>query len=569
VSHRGAGLADPAREDGPLPSVAGRLAWAALLFGVVVRAMLWLDRTSLWGDEAMLALNVATRSYGELTRPLDYAQIAPLPFLWLERLMWALAGPSEIMLRLPVFLAGCAALWLLYRLASRLLAPWEAFTAMGLAATSSFLARYSIELKPYSGDIALAVAITLLALWLREDPSPRHWAVLAATAAAATLASTSAVLVVGSVALVLLIESLHQRRWAHGVLAVGLGLGSVGLSGAAYYAWYQPVAESEYMRVYWEAGYFTPGSPDLLGRLWGGFDVTLQGLTDWVVLLRLSPLAVVALGAGVVRIARRHGPGVPALLLLPMGSAFVASALGRYPIATRTMLYALPGLAVVLGAGLAAVAEAVRRWVPRLREPVFLGALLIPSTFVALGFALLRPRDEEVRPVVRTLEQRWQPGDAVYVLSRTIPAWAFYSTDWKHPDTARLAWMARLAGPDGAAMGNGGSRGRRYPSETDTLVRRWRDGEELLGSSSGIMVRNWVGHSSREPDSGWVETESARIIEAARPRAWVVLFNDPGGMEGPALVNAVRAAGVEVTEAEAAANARGYLVRSDKPLSAR
>jgi len=39
----------------------------------------------LWLDEAMLALNIAARSFAQLARPLDYDQSAPVAYLWLER----------------------------------------------------------------------------------------------------------------------------------------------------------------------------------------------------------------------------------------------------------------------------------------------------------------------------------------------------------------------------------------------------------------------------------------------------------------------------------------------------
>jgi hypothetical protein len=54
---------------------------------------------SLWLDESMLALNIASRPLGELLRPLDYNQVAPPLFLWLSRLSIRLAGTNEMALR--------------------------------------------------------------------------------------------------------------------------------------------------------------------------------------------------------------------------------------------------------------------------------------------------------------------------------------------------------------------------------------------------------------------------------------------------------------------------------------
>src|SRR5581483_12486694 len=52
--------------------------------GVAARLARLLIPSAIWGDEAMLALNFS-RDYAGLTKHLDYAQVAPVLFLWAER----------------------------------------------------------------------------------------------------------------------------------------------------------------------------------------------------------------------------------------------------------------------------------------------------------------------------------------------------------------------------------------------------------------------------------------------------------------------------------------------------
>src|SRR5688500_9732578 len=78
---------------------------------------------SLWTDEATLALNIATRPFGELLTPLDYHQTAPVGYLWAARAATGLFGVSEHSLRLVPLLAGCALLVVVWRLAEWLLGP--------------------------------------------------------------------------------------------------------------------------------------------------------------------------------------------------------------------------------------------------------------------------------------------------------------------------------------------------------------------------------------------------------------------------------------------------------------
>src|SRR6476659_3411065 len=49
---------------------------AACIVGAAARAEQFMARGGLWSDEAMLALNIVSRSYPGLTRPLAYDQYA-------------------------------------------------------------------------------------------------------------------------------------------------------------------------------------------------------------------------------------------------------------------------------------------------------------------------------------------------------------------------------------------------------------------------------------------------------------------------------------------------------------
>src|ERR1019366_2491614 len=52
------------------------------VFGVILRYALNLP---IWGDEGFLGINILDRSFHDLLRPMEYIQVAPLGFLWLQR----------------------------------------------------------------------------------------------------------------------------------------------------------------------------------------------------------------------------------------------------------------------------------------------------------------------------------------------------------------------------------------------------------------------------------------------------------------------------------------------------
>ena len=75
------------------------LAAGIIAVGAGLRLHLFFANRSLWLDEAMLAINLVRRTPAELLLPLDYAQGAPLGFLYAQKLIIMLAGSSEPSLR--------------------------------------------------------------------------------------------------------------------------------------------------------------------------------------------------------------------------------------------------------------------------------------------------------------------------------------------------------------------------------------------------------------------------------------------------------------------------------------
>jgi hypothetical protein len=141
------------------------------------------------------------------------------------------------------------------------------------------------------------------------------------------------------------------------------------------------------------------------------------------------------------------------------------------------------------------------------------------------GLALLRPyRGKSVRHVVADLA-RQQLGEPVYVYAGAVPAWAFYTTDWASPDTARLRFVASVAGPGGPAFHNAAGRGRPVaPDEGDGLWVCTGGRLELLGLRTGMQAREGSGFSQRGADTGWAEREAERIAAMA-PDVWLVFAN--------------------------------------------
>jgi hypothetical protein len=529
--------------------------------GLGLRLLRYGWRDSFWGDEAMLALSIAGRPFAGLLHPLDYGQVAPIPFLWIERAAVQLFGANEFAMRALPLLAGCALVILLVPFARRYLTPLEALLAVGLTATSTWLIRYSTELKPYSLDALVALLMVWAALRVRgEDDRMGSWLGLGLVTAAGALLSPTALFVCVGILAGLGADLVRRPSIGRVGQLAAVGAAGLGVVAITYLVWYRSAAGGPYMRDYWQEGFLVPGTPALAIRAWAGVKETLLPVADWMVTLRLGGVLLLLLAVGARRLRARHGPALPLMLVVPALAAFAASAAGRYPIATRLMLFSSPLLIILAAAGLAAAAGWVHERIPAVSPTVVAVALLIPSTAIAMALAVAHPLDEEMRPLAVALESRDRAAEPTYVFYRGIPAWSFYTTDWAAPDTLRTHRMALEAGPGGPSHENGQTRGTRPADEGADLRSSFRGRTELLGVSSGVRGRHWRGYLPTVPDSGWADNEASRVRHAAAPGIWLVLTNYIHAGEGDSLLAAVGRAGGVVRDSVTAPGARAVRV---------
>jgi hypothetical protein len=151
---------------------------ALLALGLVVAVWLrserfFVDPVSLWLDEAEWAERL-------LSAPLVDQGVRPLGLLWLVRALARSFGPSEIILRLPSYLAGVALVPLCYVTARQLFRSPVVRGLLPLAvALHPLLVDFSKEFKPYSVSVFChALLLTLALAALKGDGRSRLWGCL-------------------------------------------------------------------------------------------------------------------------------------------------------------------------------------------------------------------------------------------------------------------------------------------------------------------------------------------------------------------------------------------------------
>jgi Dolichyl-phosphate-mannose-protein mannosyltransferase len=375
-----------------------RVAVIALLFvGAGLRLWQYLANASLWIDEIALAENVLRRPLSALLRePLALDQVAPPGFLALARASTAVFGESEMALRLVPLASGLLALALFPRLSRRFQPAWIEVLATALFALYPTLVRYSAEFKPYSTDLAAAMALTLIAFGLGDsdaDKSSGRFLRAALFGGAAVWFSQTAVFMVAGLGASLVVLALtgRPRRLSPRLIAV-LAVWTASAAAAVATALDRvPPSMREYFDRVWE-----PSLPSATTLLL----LVVAGVALWI---RSRRAAVLLLG--------------------PVAVTLLAAGTQLYPFSGRAILFLMPVWALAVAECSGRLVEGLVRI--RLPRPV-------ASTLPAIALAVVVVRDlppyraEEMRPVLANLARRRLPGDQIYVYYPAEPAYRFY-----------------------------------------------------------------------------------------------------------------------------------------------
>ena len=387
-----------------------RFQWLLVGLGVALRLISYLHNRSLWRDEALLASNIESRSYAELLQPLDNQQAAPVGFLMLERFVVQSLGDSEYALRLIPLLAGIAAVFLLHSVARRSLAPAAVPIALGFFAISEKAVYYSSEVKQYSTDVAVCLALILAAIEIgARTITWRNAALFGLAGAVAVWLSHPSVFVLAGAGTALFLSCCWRRQWLNARFVVAAAAVWVISFTLSYAAVLRETSHSRFLLTFWDDyGGFRPADASVSSQAWWFIDVFVKAFEnpagfDWSVPAALAFL----LGCASALYFRRSR-----LLMLaaPIPFVMLAAALRKYPFLDRLLLFLVPSLLLLIAEGIHLAA----------RKTVVVGFALAALLFVhpminsAANVTGAHNR-EDIKPALSYVRNHWQDGDVLYV----------------------------------------------------------------------------------------------------------------------------------------------------------
>lgn len=344
------------REARPVWPSIGR--WETILigFGIVARAAAYLNDRPFWLDEGSLAANLTEIGILDFSGPLINDQLAPIGFLVLGRLIAMVLGGSNWALRLIPLSAGIGGLFLMRAIARRLLKPRAAVVALALFALGDDLIYYSVELKPYSSDVFVALCCLWSALRLQADKtiSAAKFALLGCLAVSFSFSSA---FILAGFGTVMIVQRLFDRKRSEACrLTLVAAVWSCAFATTYFIYSRSLISKTTSLWVFW--GFAFPPKPLSIGPALGwtariflnmfinplGFNTPFGA---WLSIV--SP--AILFGVGSVGFARRDLRRF-ALLVAPIGFAMAAGATRLYPFYGRLILWTAPIVYVITAEGI-------------------------------------------------------------------------------------------------------------------------------------------------------------------------------------------------------------------------
>ena len=401
-------------------------------------------------NEATLANNIVDRPLAQLLgTPLGHHQAAAVGFLFIEKLAVTQFGASELSLRAFPLLCSIASLFLLWRAAQRLLPHASVPLVLAPFALAPPLIFFAAEAKQYSSDIAIALALMLLSLDLRDRATAagitmRRAIVAALAGSLAVWLSQPAVIVVAGIGSALAIGMIAsgEPRWRSPLAWVIASWVTSACAATFVSAHNLTPGTHEFMRTFWSDGFWPLSLRHPSSLTWpiGRFALLIGGQLGIPTSIGFA-CALVA--AGGIAATWRNEWRTSLLIAMPILVALGASAARLYPFAERLALFLVPWLLLLAAIGVTEMAAAVRSRGGGTLVIASSTLLVLAATLQSLITAPPVYRREEITPAIAYLHRASRTSDASYVYYGAVPAYAFYNARAPLPARATMGGCHR------------------------------------------------------------------------------------------------------------------------------
>ena len=395
-----------------------------LLWGAVVRVIVYFQNRSIFMDEANLTFNVAERDWSGLFAALDYQQYAPPLFMWMQKAAWLLIGHTEYAIRFFPLLFGLGSLILFFSLCRHYLKnPGPFLFSCWLMAFLPIFIRYSTEGKQYSLDVFITLALIYSAIKITPKLTRRtsliFWTLFGSLCIWLSMPS---VFVLTGIGLVLFFRE-KKKVDLSALIPISVWIFNFGLF---YFLLLQPSIQSDYLQNFHDQYFFNPISR---------FDDSIKILMNLIAPATGYTVAALTFGLpallfGIYRLLRNQVKDF-FLLVGPILFCLLASALHQYSLINRLVLFLFPLLILIVAIGYDRVFSFKIKW---LAPVLFFGMIANAASRNGFRYTWLPYKIEEVRLAFNEINEKGSPDDLIVANWEAVAPVRFYREYYKHKD---------------------------------------------------------------------------------------------------------------------------------------
>jgi len=390
-----------------------------ILLGLLISLVDLLHNKSLWLDEACLALNIVSKSYLDLLTPLDDGQVAPIGFLFTEKLLTDVFGTHDWALRIFPFFSFILSIILFFFLNNRLFKSAKvALLSCALFSLNFTLINYSTEVKQYSIDVLVAILIVLSCLKFHSNKNTLAIFLHTCIGGIAIWYSNVAVIVLITVAIYDIYYSLFNNDKKEWTIFIPILIWITSFT-TYYLLFIYNHPHTNNMVNYWDA-HFLPNN--IFSQ---EFYIFLYHKARMIFanLLNTNGLWLIALlfySIGIFLLLQEKKINYLYILFFPIIIHLGLSFFSLYPFYERFLLYQIPFIIIPISYGAILISSHFKNY----HVLKIIICLLLIYTYNLIQSP--RIDEEEIKKSLTYINTHIEATDNIYVYYSSVPAFKFY-----------------------------------------------------------------------------------------------------------------------------------------------
>jgi len=408
------------------------------ILGLIIRLGNYFNDPGLWYDEARLALNLIDRSYLKLLLPLDDFQVAPILFLWIEKLNIGFFGASELVLRLFPLLCSIFSLPAFYLLAKNLFKDEKtALTSLVIFAITPIQIRYSAEVKQYMTDVLVSLILFWLFSVFLKHGNRKLLIMLAFAGVISIFLSNISVMVLFTLCVYWFTSDIFFKKKDHAkyiVMSIWMFTFCV-----YYYLFINNHMNEQYMLDYWQNN-FLPLNP-FHAEFWNFFNSRVretfsefmiynQGILVDKFDIVIINLFLIIYFAGLIFMVGRRKIAMIFFMIFPILLHLLLSGFKKYPFEARLALYLSPLVIMTFSYGLVQLYKLSEK-ILKSKWPGIILMILILSVFSYKLYINYPIENDGIRESIKFINENYRENQKVYIYYFSKPAFEYYKKTMK------------------------------------------------------------------------------------------------------------------------------------------